>query len=62
MGYQCVMSVERNLITMKYKTLDKRQAKVYPKMSTKETRITEPELRKRRAMFYNWKEQEVNEE
>ena len=47
---------------MNYKKKDKQQAKVYPKMSTKETRITETELRKRKAVFYNWKEQEVNEE
>ena len=46
---------------MKYKKLDKQQAKLYPKMSTKETRITETELRKRKAVFYNWEEQEVNE-
>ena len=46
---------------MKYKKLDKQQAKLYPKMSTKETRITETELRKRKAVFYNWKKQEVNE-
>tara|TARA_R110002049_G_scaffold131692_1_gene290512 strand:+ start:713 stop:862 length:150 start_codon:yes stop_codon:yes gene_type:complete len=46
---------------MNYKKKDKQQSKLYPKMSTKETRITEDELRKRRAVFYNWKEQEVNE-
>ena len=46
---------------MNYKKLDKRQAKLYPKMSTKETRITETELRKRKAVFYNCKKQEVNE-
>tara|TARA_R110002167_G_scaffold75720_6_gene211335 strand:- start:8609 stop:8773 length:165 start_codon:yes stop_codon:yes gene_type:complete len=48
-------------VTMKYKQIDKQQAKLYPKMSTKETRITADELRKRRAVFYNWKEQEIHE-
>jgi|TARA_R110002153_G_scaffold174054_10_gene327172 hypothetical protein len=46
---------------MNYKKKDKQQAKLYPKMSTKETRITADELRKRRAVFYNWKEQEIHE-